>query len=146
MIGNPHKRTNRALRNKVDKVDANDTTANMSNYYRSSINKAADKRESQILTQKIHIWTRWCFFCFCLFFSHRLLWWHIYYVVEGWQLTISDTPQMGSICTAGTSERGATEVTKATSNSASECGWDISGATVSYWFQRWMAKKDCVWT
>ena len=50
----PNCRTNRALQNKTHKVDANDTNANMPDYFRSSSNRAADKRTSEVLTTKIH--------------------------------------------------------------------------------------------
>ena len=35
-------------------MDVNATNSNMSDYFRSSINRAADKRESQVLINKIH--------------------------------------------------------------------------------------------
>ena len=45
-------RANRTLQNKTDKVDANDINANMPYFVRSSINRAADKRASEVMKTK----------------------------------------------------------------------------------------------
>ena len=50
----PGCRINRSQENNTDKVDANDTKANMPDYFRSSTNRAAHKRASKVLTNKIH--------------------------------------------------------------------------------------------
>ena len=47
----PSCRANIILQIKTDKVDANDTKANIPYYFRSSINRAADKRASEVLTK-----------------------------------------------------------------------------------------------
>ena len=39
---------------KTDNVDVKETNANMSDHFKFSINRAAEKRASQILTNKIH--------------------------------------------------------------------------------------------
>ena len=39
---------------KPDNVDIDNANSSMPSYFMSSINRSADKRESQILTQKIH--------------------------------------------------------------------------------------------
>ena len=45
---------NKTQQIKTDNMDVNDTNSNMQDYLRSSINRAADKWASQVLTQKIH--------------------------------------------------------------------------------------------
>ena len=47
----PSCRKSKALHIKTDKVDANDMNANMPDYFRSSINRAADKRAKEVLTK-----------------------------------------------------------------------------------------------
>ena len=49
----------------TDNVDVYDANSNMSDYFRSSVNRAADKRASQILTK--------IFSEFSEFFRNRLL-------------------------------------------------------------------------
>ena len=39
---------------KTGKVDVNDINANIADYFRSSVNRAEDKRASEVLTNKIH--------------------------------------------------------------------------------------------
>ena len=82
--GNPHKsrkfnsetieasnspscRTNRAPQNKTDKTNANDTNVNIPSYFRSSINRAADRRASKVLMKQIY--NKFI----NVFFRHRLL-------------------------------------------------------------------------
>ena len=89
----------------------------MLNYFRSSINRAADKRAGQVLTNKIHnefsdVFSFSGIGCF-----------------EGTiNLQVKDgrhhtrCPQDGSICTLGTPGKGARKITKATNNSASVYG------------------------
>ena len=50
----PSCKANKGKQNKTDNVDVNYANSNMSDYFRSSINKAADKRASQIIMEKIH--------------------------------------------------------------------------------------------
>ena len=50
----PSCRTNRPPQNKTYKVDANDSNANMLDYFRYSTNRAADKKASKGLTKKIN--------------------------------------------------------------------------------------------
>ena len=47
-------KANKAQQIKVTNVDVNDANSNMPNYFRSSINRAADKRASQVLMNKTH--------------------------------------------------------------------------------------------
>ena len=45
---------NEALQNETDKIGMFDDKINMPDYFRPSANKAADKRASEVLTNKIH--------------------------------------------------------------------------------------------
>ena len=53
-FSSPSCRANKALQIKTDKVDANDTNANIPDYFRSSSNRDADKRASEVFTNKIY--------------------------------------------------------------------------------------------
>ena len=64
----PGHRTNRVPKMKTDKVDTNDTNANIPYYFRSSTKRAADKRACEALTNKTHNE-----FSDVFFFRHRLL-------------------------------------------------------------------------
>ena len=50
----PSCKTNRAPQIKTDHMDVNDTNANMPHYFRSCVNRAADKRTRPVFTNKIH--------------------------------------------------------------------------------------------
>ena len=50
----PGDRTSEVPQFKTDKADANDTDANMPDYFRSGINRTADRRASQVLMNKRH--------------------------------------------------------------------------------------------
>ena len=54
VLGMPSCKENISQQFNTDNVDVNDANANMSNYFRCSINRAADKRASQVLMNKIH--------------------------------------------------------------------------------------------
>ena len=50
----PGFRIKKAPQNKTNKAHANDTNANMPDYFRSNINRTVDKGGSEVLTNKIH--------------------------------------------------------------------------------------------
>ena len=50
----PSCRTNRTMQNDTDKGGTHDNNKNMPDYLRSSTSKAADERESEVLTNEIY--------------------------------------------------------------------------------------------
>ena len=55
MSNNPSCLTNKALQIKTDKVSMHDGKINMPDYFRASVNKAAERRVSKVLTKKFII-------------------------------------------------------------------------------------------
>ena len=55
-------KANKAQQIKADKVGVNDANSDMPYHFRSSINRAADKKASQVLMQKTHNKFRDCFY------------------------------------------------------------------------------------
>ena len=111
-------RANKAQKIKADNTDVNDTYSNMPNYFRSSINRAADQEASQVLKKNYTMSS--------LTFSWELG------VLKGClacrlRMAAGHTmcPQDSSTCTLGTPQAGAGQTRKAADNNAPGHGWDI---------------------
>ena len=116
MIGEPHEssmfgsqriktsknyscRTNEAPQNETDKAGMCDDKINMPDYFRSTANKAADKRANEVLTNNIHNE-----------FSD------VFPGIDCFEGTFSLQVKGGSICFAGTPKRTARETTEEANN------------------------------
>ena len=54
LSSSPSCKANKGQQIKTDNTDVNDAKSNMSDYFRSSINEAANKRAGQVLMQNVH--------------------------------------------------------------------------------------------